>query len=76
MNNKLSRVVFAQGWLDGQIESMIANTAKKQNEDPTAHLIVSQIQEQWSIVSSALDDLIKENTDLARRMVIIKSALQ
>jgi len=76
MRHKLGTVVFSQGWLDGQFENMVTKTAEKQNEDPTAHLIASQMQEQWSIVSAALDDLIKENQEMERRLAIVKSAFQ
>jgi hypothetical protein len=74
MRHKISTVVFSQGWLDGQIESMIANTAAHQNEDPTGHLIVAQIAEQWAIITAALDDLIKENGELKRKLSVVESA--
>jgi hypothetical protein len=76
MRHKISTVVFSQGWLDGQIESMLANAAAKQNEEPTMHLIVSQINEQWAIITAALDDLIKENAELNRRMAVIRSGVE
>lgn len=75
MEHKLSTVIFSQGWLERQIESMVSSAAEKQNEDPTAHLIASQIQEQWNVISAALDSLIKENTDMERRLAVVRSAL-
>jgi len=75
MESKLSTVMFSQGWLDGQFENMIASTAEKQNEDPTAHLVATQMAEQWAVVSKAVDELIQENTELNRRMAIVRSAL-
>jgi hypothetical protein len=74
MRSKISTVVFAQGWLDGQIESMLSNTAMTQDVDPTGHLIVSQISEQWTLISAALDDLIKENGELKRKLSVVESA--
>lgn len=72
---KLDTVVFSQGWLDGQFESMLNKTAETANEDPTAHLIATQMQEQWSIVSAALDDLIRENAELNRKLFAVKVAI-
>ena len=74
--HKISTVVFSQGWLDGQFENMIAEAQKKADEDPTALLIATQMQEQWAVVSTALDELIVENNDLNRRMAIVKSAIR
>jgi hypothetical protein len=74
MRSKISTVVFAQGWLDGQIESMLAKTEPQQNEDPTGHLIASQVHEQWTIITQALDDLIKENGELKRKLSVVESA--
>lgn len=75
MTHKLSTAVFAQGWLDGQFESLVNQSAEKANEDPTAHLIATQMQEQWSLVSSALDALIKENTEMERKLFALKVAI-
>jgi len=76
MTHKMSTVVFAQGWLDGQMESMVSNAASKGDEDPTTLLIVTQIQEQWAIVSNALDTLIKENAELTRKLAVVESAFR
>jgi hypothetical protein len=76
MNSKLSTVVFAQGWLDGQIENVVKSATMKQNEDPTPFLIATQVQEQWTLVSNALDELIRENQDMERRLAVVRSALQ
>lgn len=75
MRHKIDTAVFSQGWLEGQLESMVTKTAEKANEDPTAHLIASTIQEQYTIVSQTMDDLIAENADLNRRMAVVRSAL-
>lgn len=74
MRHKLSTVMFSAGWLEGQFEGMVANTTPKQDEDPTPHLIVTQINEQWTIVSQALNDLIKENNELKRKLSVVESA--
>jgi hypothetical protein len=75
MKHKLDTAVFSQGWLLGQFESMVTKTAEKANEDPTAHLIASTMQEQYAIVSETMDDLIAENRELNRRLAIVRSAL-
>jgi len=74
MRSKLGTVVFAQGWLDGQFESLLNKAAETANEDPTALLIATQMQEQWAIVTNALDDLIKENQEMERKLSIVRSA--
>jgi len=74
MRHRLGTAVFSQGWLDGQFESMVNKTAEKQNEDPTAHLIASQMQEQWNVVSATFDDLIRENQEMERQLAVVKSA--
>jgi hypothetical protein len=73
--HKLSTAVFAQGWLEGQFEGMVANTAAKTDADPTVHLVAVQVLEQWNIVSAALDQLIKENAELERRLALVKAAV-
>jgi hypothetical protein len=75
MRHKTSTIVFSQGWMDGQIESMLSNTAAHADEDPTGHLIVTQIAEQWAILTTAIDDLIKENSELNRRVIGARSFL-
>lgn len=72
MRHKLDTVVFSQGWLEGQIENMVAKSAETADEDPTAHLVTTQISEQWAVVSTALDDLIQENLTMRRKLDIIK----
>jgi len=74
MRHKLGTIVFSQGWLEGQLENMVSKTAEKQDEDPTAHLIAAQMQEQWNVVSAALDDLIKENQEMERKLAVVRSA--
>lgn len=74
--HKLSTAVFAQGWLEGQFENALKKASETANEDPSALLIATQVQEQWSIVSSTLDRLIKENGDMEHRLNAVKAALQ
>ncbi len=74
MRSKLGTIVFAQGWLDGQFESLLNKASETANEDPTALLIATQIQEQWAIISNALDDLIKEKQEAERKLSIVQSA--
>lgn len=76
MAHKYSTVVFSQGWLDGQFENMIAVATANQETDPTQLVLASQIQEQWNIVSTAVDELIRENDAMKTRLAIIESALK
>ncbi len=69
MRHKISTAVFAQGWLEGQIESAVAAAKLDENENPTAAVL-----DQWQIVSEFLDDLIKENAELKRKLSIVESA--
>jgi len=74
MRSKLGTVVFSQGWLDSQFESMISRASETANEDPTTLLIATQMQEQWTVISNALDELIQENKEMERKLSIVKSA--
>lgn len=74
MRHQLGTAVFSQGWLEGQLENNVVKTAEKENEDPTAHLVATQMLEQWNVVSQTLDDLIKENQELNRKLFVVKSA--
>lgn len=75
MRHKIDTAVFAQGWLQGQIEEVMRLTAEKANEDPTEHLIATKMQEQWVILSETMDDLIKENAELNRKLFSVKVAI-
>jgi hypothetical protein len=74
--HKLSTAVYAQGWLEGMFESLLADAQKTANEDPTKLVIATQMQEQWGVVSGVFDELIAENNELNRRMANVRSAIQ
>jgi hypothetical protein len=74
--HKLSTAMYAQGWLEGQLESAVINSAKRENEDPKTHAVSTQVLEQWAVISAAFDNLIKENTELNRKLSIIESAFR
>jgi hypothetical protein len=76
MRNKLGTIVFAQGWLEGQIESMVSKTDGTKNEDPTSHLIATQMLEQWNIISQSLDDLIREKNKVDTALSTILSGVE
>jgi hypothetical protein len=75
MRYKLDTAVFSQGWLLGQFESMANKIAEKANEDPTAHLLATTMQEQFNVVSETMDDLIKENAELKRKLAAVQNAV-
>lgn len=74
--HKLNTVVFSQGWIDGQLENMVSKTAEKENEDPTPHLIACELQSQWNVVSATMDELIRENAELKRKLSVVESAFK
>jgi hypothetical protein len=76
MSHKLSSAIFAQGWIESQIENMLTTSTEKSNEDPTSHLVASQVSEQWNIVSQTMDDLIAENGKLRRALELAKSGIE
>jgi hypothetical protein len=74
--HKLETAVYAQGWINGQIEYLVEKAAGAQAEDPSQLVIVTQLQEQWNIVSTTLDEVIREVLDLRRKLSVIGSVFK
>jgi hypothetical protein len=74
VRHKLSTAQYAQGWLGGQIGSAVAAADEDKENNPTAAAVANEVAGQWKIVDEAMDDLIKENLELKRRLSIIESA--
>jgi len=74
--HKISTAVFSQGWLDGQFEIMIKQASEKSAEDPTALVVISAMQDQWNVVSSTFDAVVKENEKLRRALELAKSGIE
>lgn len=75
MKHKIDTAVFSQGWLEGQIEENVRKTAEKAMEDPSANLMASMMQEQWTVVSQTMDELIQENAELNRKLLAVRIAI-
>ena len=71
MRHKLDTIVFAQGWLSSELTNA-ANDVEKEGGDTT---IAKMVLEQWQIIDEGVDDLIRENADLQRKLAAIKEAL-
>jgi riboflavin synthase len=54
----LDTAVFAQGWIGGQVGDLVEKMAVDQP------VIAAQIEEQWKIVDTTMDELIRENREL------------
>lgn len=70
MRHKLDTIVFSQGWLSSELEKA-ANDVEKEGGDTT---IAKKVLEQWQVIDEGIDDLIKENRELTRRLAIVESA--
>ncbi len=75
MRHKTSTIVFAQGWLGGQIGSAVTAAEADKDENPSAAVVAAEVAGQWQIIDEALDDLIKENAELNRKLAVVQSAL-
>jgi hypothetical protein len=70
MRHKLDTIVFSQGWLANELANA-ANDVEKEGGDTT---IAKKVLEQWQVIDEGIDDLIKENRKLTRRLAIVESA--
>ena len=70
MTYSLDVAVFAQGWIGGQIDAIVEETAK------TQPVIAAQIEEQWKIVDTTMDELIRESRDLQAKLARAEDALR
>lgn len=67
-NQRLTGVVFAQGWLGSQIENL-----KPENESQST--IYAQMAEMWSTIDAALDELIRENQSATAKLEAVKQII-
>jgi hypothetical protein len=67
--HKLSTIVYAQGWLDAHI------TTHNDPFDITETDEYRQyVQNMWTIVNEGLDQLLRENTSLQHKLMLIDIA--
>ena len=64
--HKFSTAQYAQGFIEGMIESMAKDLTEEQ---------AAQLMHQWGIVSLTMDELIAENQDMDLRLHQIRSVL-
>jgi hypothetical protein len=74
MRHKLDTAIYAQGWIEGQLEAVVQNTLLMENEDPTGHLVATQLLEQWAVFSQTFDDVVDELREANRKLAIVRSA--
>jgi hypothetical protein len=72
MRHQVSTILFSQGWLGSELVNA-ANDIEKAGGDGT---IAKQVLEQWQIIDEGLDDLIRENADLRRKLQLVQNALE
>ena len=62
---KLEDAVFAQGWVGGQIADLIEKSAAGSDGQK---VMATQLEEQWRIVDTTMDELIRENSELKNKL--------
>lgn len=67
-SHKLSTIVFAQSFIDTEIEDKYGDPEPDQQE------YFEQVSAMWAIVSTAIDELRKENTSLQNKLALIDLA--
>lgn len=72
MRHLISTIQFAQGWLGSEL-AHAADDLDKAGGDTT---ISKKVMEQWQIVDEGLDDVLRENADLRRKLQLTKNALE
>jgi hypothetical protein len=75
-SHKLSTIVYAQGLIEDFIE--IATPVKEGDDEKTA--TINQHHEEirllWSILSTGIDELRRENTDFINKLALVKMTLE
>lgn len=72
MRHKLETIQFAQGWLGSEL-AYAADDLDKAGGDTT---ISKNVMEQWQIIDEGLDDILRENADLRRKLQLTRNALE
>ena len=72
MRHQIATIQFAQGWLGSEL-SHAADDITANGGDTT---IAQKVMEQWQIVDEGLDDVLKENADLRRKLQLTRNALE
>jgi hypothetical protein len=72
MRHKPETIAFAQGWLGAELANA-ASDVEKEGGDST---IANQVLEQWHLIDEGIDDLLLENTNLRRKLQLVKNAIE
>jgi hypothetical protein len=73
MTYSIDNAVYAQGWVGGQIADLIE---KSMAGSEGQKVMATQLEEQWKIVDTTIDELIRENRDLRIKLVSAQEALR
>ena len=65
MTYTLDNAVYAQGWVGGQITDLIE---KSMAGSEGQKVMAAQLEEQWKIVDTTMDELIRENKELKNKL--------
>jgi len=71
MTYTLDNAVYAQGWVGGQITDLIE---KSMAGSEGQKVMAAQLEEQWKIVDTTMDELIRENRELQNKLIMVQNA--
>ena len=72
MNNlKLEQIAYAQGWIEGHLESMLAAATTEEQQRDMEELIKT-----FKILSDGFDDVRRENQKFERTLMMVRGAVQ
>jgi hypothetical protein len=71
MRHKIETIQFAQGWLGSELEHAAADVEREGGDTTIAKLVL----EQWKVIDEGLDDILRENADLQRKLQLTRNAL-
>ena len=71
MTYTLDNAVYAQGWVGGQITDLIE---KSMAGSEGQKVMAAQLEEQWKILDTTMDELIRENRELQNKLIMVQNA--
>jgi hypothetical protein len=71
MRHMTGTIQFSQGWLGSELEKAAADLEKAKGDTT----IAKKVLETWQVIDEGIDDLIRENGDLRRRLQLVREAL-
>ena len=70
MTYTLDNAVYAQGWVGGQITDLIE---KSMAGTEGQKVMAAQLEEQWKILDTTMDELIRENRELQNKLIMVQN---